>query len=130
MALADAIRRNGFTRWYERQLYESFAYLVSGFLALIMMAIAVEVIEFRQSVGGLLMLLVVAASGAMLCVVAWGRFHTLLARAEHFAGQARCPGCSAYARFTIVSSRHAPEALDGCALRVRCGKCAREWTIA
>jgi hypothetical protein len=130
MSLVDAIRRNGFARWYERQLYESFAYLVSGFLALIMMAIAVEVTEFRHSLSGFLVLLAVAAGGAALCVFAWGRFHTLLARAEHFAGQAHCPACTAYGRFTVVSCRHAPDALDGWALGVRCRKCAREWTIA
>jgi hypothetical protein len=129
MSLADAIRKHGFTRWYERQLYESFAYLVSGFLALIMMAIAMEVTDFRQSFGGLLVLVAVAACGAMVCVVTWGRFHTLLARAEHFAGQARCPACMAYARFDVVSTRHSYDALEGCALGVRCRKCAREWTI-
>lgn len=130
MSLADAIRKNGFTRWYERQLYESFAYLVSGFLALIMMAIAIEVTEFRQSFGGLLVLLTVAAAGATVCVAAWGRFQTLLTRAEHFAGQAHCPACTAYARFNVVSTRYSSDALAGCALGVRCRKCAHEWTIA
>lgn len=130
MPLVDAIRKNGFTRWYERQLYESFACLVTGFLALIMTAIAIEVTEFRQSVSGLIGLLVIAAGGGALCVHAWSRFHRLLARAEHFAGQAHCPACSVYARFAVVSSRVAPEALEGCELGVRCRKCAHEWTIA
>ena len=74
MSLADAIRKHGFTRWYERQLYESFAYLVSGFLALIMMAIAMEVTDFRGSFGGLVVLVAVAACGAMVCVVTWDGF--------------------------------------------------------
>ena len=125
MPLADAIRKGGFTRWYERQLYESFAYLVTGFLALIMMAVALEVVEFRESA-----LVAVATIGGALCVVAWGRFNRLLARAEHYAGQANCPACNVYARFTIVSTRASPDALDGCALHVRCRKCAHEWTMA
>lgn len=128
--LADAIRKNGFTRWYERQLYESFACLVTGFLALIMMAIAIEVTEFRQSVPGLIGLVAIAATGGTLCIYAWSRFHRLLARAEHFAGQAHCPVCNVYARFAVVSTRAAPDAIDGCALGVRCRKCAHEWTIA
>jgi hypothetical protein len=130
MPLADAIRKNGFVRWYEHQLYESFACLVTGFLALIMTAIALEVSEFRQSAAGLLTLAVIATIGGGLCVVAWGRFHRLLARAEHFAGQARCPACNVYARFAIVSERVAPDAVDGCALGVCCRKCAHRWTIA
>lgn len=130
MPLADAIRKGGFTRWYERQLYESFAYLVTGFLALIMMAVALEVVEFRESAAGFLALVAVATIGGALCVVAWGRFNRLLARAEHYAGQANCPACNVYARFTIVSTRASPDALDGCALHVRCRKCAHEWTIA
>lgn len=130
MPLADAIRKNGFARWYERQLYESFAYLVTGFLALIMMAIALEVSEFRESVAGLLTLVIVATIGGALCVIAWSRFHRLLARAEYFAGQARCPACDVYAKFAIVSVRTSPDALDGCSLGVRCRKCEHEWTIA
>jgi predicted Zn finger-like uncharacterized protein len=130
MPLADAIRKHGFTRWYERQLYESFAYLVTGFLALIMMAIALEVSHFRESVAGFLMLVAVATGGGGLCVVAWIRFNRLLARAEYFAGQAHCPACKVYARFAVVSTRFAPDTMDECALGVRCRKCAHEWTIA
>ena len=130
MPLADAIRSKGFVRWYERQLYESFACLVTGFLALIMMAIALEVIEFRESTAGLLALLAIGAAGGTVCVFAWGRFHQLLARAEHVAGQARCPSCSVYGRFAVVSARAARDAVDGCTLGVRCRQCEREWTIA
>lgn len=130
MPLDDAIRKQGFRRWYERQLYECHAYLVTGFFALIMMAIALEVIEFRHSIPGLLILLVIAAAGGTLCMYAWGRFHRLLSRAEHFAGQAHCPTCNTYGKFGSVSARPAPDALDGCALHVRCRKCNREWTIA
>ena len=130
MPLADAIRKNGFVRWYEHQLYESFACLVTGFLALIMMAISLEVIEFRESFAGLLTLLVVAFSGGGVCVYTWGRFNRLLARAEHLAGQACCPACSVYGRFAVVSARASFDAIDGCALGVRCRKCEREWTIA
>jgi hypothetical protein len=38
--LDEAIRKRGFRRWYERQLCESHAHLVTGLLSLIMMAIA------------------------------------------------------------------------------------------
>ena len=111
MPLADAIRRIGFVRWYEHQLYEGFACLVTGFLALIMMAIALEVGGPEQSLGRWLWLGAVAAGGGSLCIFTWRRFTSLLARAEHFAGQANCPACSTYARFGVVSSRLMPESI-------------------
>ena len=40
MNLSAAIGARGFRRWYERQLVESFAYLTTGVLSLIMMAVA------------------------------------------------------------------------------------------
>jgi hypothetical protein len=42
-------RQAGFPARYERQLYEGHAYLVTGLLPLIMMAIALEVVQFRDS---------------------------------------------------------------------------------
>jgi hypothetical protein len=129
MPLADAIRKHGFVRWYESQLYEGFAYLVTAFLALIMVAIAMEVMEIRESVAQFLKLLVIAAVGGGLVAVAAGRFHRCLARAEYIAGQAVCPACAAYGKFEVVTERTSREAFDGCALGVRCRKCEFEWTI-
>jgi hypothetical protein len=129
MSIDESIRRVGFRRWYERQLIEGHLWLVTGFLSLIMMAVALEVIPFRESFAGSLTLLVVGASGALLCVVAWRKFTQLLFRAEHFAGQAVCAQCREYAKFTIVAANYAADAVDGRAMNVRCRKCAHEWTI-
>ena len=129
MSVDDAIREHGFRRWYERQLGEGFALVVTGFLSLIMMAIALEVIDFRSSVGGLVMLLGIAVAGGAVCVAAWSRFNRVLARAEHLAERATCPGCGAYARFDVIASRAAPGTAAGCALSVRCRRCGDEWKI-
>ena len=86
MGLSDSIRRRGFRRWHERQLIESHAYLVTGLLALIMMAIAIEMIDFRQSAQGLLALLLVGAGGfsyeeaAQVCGVPTGTIKSRVAR--------------------------------------------------
>ena len=40
MPLDEAIRKRGFRRWYERQLCDGHAHLVTGLLSLITMAIA------------------------------------------------------------------------------------------
>ena len=129
MHLDAAIGARGFRRWYERQLAESFAYLTTGVLSLIMMAVAVEMLEFRSSAAGLLALVMIATAGGALCVLAWRRFHHLLSRAEYLAERAICGKCHAYGRFTLVSSREEPDAPVGCTLDVRCRACGNEWTI-
>jgi Zn ribbon nucleic-acid-binding protein len=130
MGLSDAIRRRGFRRWYERQLIEGHAYLVTGLLALIMMAISIEMIDFRQSAQGLIALLMVGAAGSALTLFAWRQFTFLLARAEYLAGRATCPACRTYARFAIDRVDDNPQAVAGCTLHVQCRKCGHQWSIA
>jgi hypothetical protein len=129
MAFDDALRQRGFRRWYERQLIESHAYLVTGLLALIMMAIALEVTQFRSSVASLLFLVAVAGAGGVVCVLAWRRFSDTLFRAETLAEQAVCPGCGAYARFEVVSAHASPDTVSGQVVHVRCRQCAHAWRI-
>ena len=71
MPLPEAIRKRGFRRWYSRQLVEGHAHLVTGFLSLIMMAIALEEIEFRHTAAGWLSLLAIAGVGGGICLLAW-----------------------------------------------------------
>ena len=92
MRLDDAIRERGFRRWYERQLIDGHLWLVTGFLALIMMLIAIEVVPFRSSAGALVLLTAIALAGGGVCLVAWRRFTRILFRAEHLGAQAVCPG--------------------------------------
>jgi hypothetical protein len=129
MRLDEALRKRGFRRWYERQLIDAHLWLVTGFLALIMMLIAIEVIPFRQSAVGLVLLTLVAVAGAGLCAVAWRRFTRLLFRAEYLAERANCPGCGAYARFTIEQAIEVPAAVGGWRLTLRCRQCVHVWTM-
>jgi len=129
-SVGAAIGARGFRRWYERQLVESFLHMITGVLSLIMMAIAMEMLEFRTTAGGLLALAAIAAAGGGLCVFAWRRFHRLLSRAEYLAEQATCGQCGTYGRFIVVSSREFADAPAGCTIDARCRACGREWTIA
>lgn len=129
MPLDEAIRKRGFRRWYSRQLIESHAHLVTGLLSLIMMAIAVELVEFRHTPSGWLSLLAIAGAGGGLCVFAWRQFSRLLFRAEYLAERANCPACRAYARFDILATRASADAVAECALDVRCRACGEPWTI-
>ena len=127
--LGTVIAARGFRRWYERQLVEAFAYMITGALSLIMMAVAVEMLEFRATAGGLLALVAISIAGGGLCVVSWGRFHRLLSLAEYLGEQATCTNCHAYARFTVVASREIVDTPAGCAMDVRCRTCGKEWTM-
>ncbi|HVF63329.1 MAG TPA: hypothetical protein VNE58_04980 [Casimicrobiaceae bacterium] len=129
MSLDDAVRKRGFRRWYERQLVESHAYLVTGLLSLIMMAIALEVIQFRESISNAILLIAIAVGGALLSIFAWKEFSRLLFRAESLANQATCSACREYARFDIVDARDSSEALTGRVLSVRCRKCQHQWQM-
>jgi hypothetical protein len=129
LPLEDAIRERGFRRWHERQLYESHAYLVTGLLSLIMMALALEMIEFRESASHFLLLVSIGVAGCSLCIFAWRRFTFQLFRAEYLAERATCTACRCYGRFEVLVARQSPEALTGCVLDVRCRQCRHEWTL-
>ena len=129
MSFDDALRKRGFRRWYERQLVESHAYLVTGFLSLIMMAIALEVIEFRESIANALVLAIVAAGGGGLAIFAWKQFTRLLSLAEALAVQAVCSNCRAYGKFDVIEARDSHNALTGRALVVCCRQCQHRWQM-
>jgi hypothetical protein len=129
MRLDDAIRERGFRRWYERQLIDGHLWLVTGFLALIMMLIAIEVVPFRNSAGALVLLTAIAFAGGGVCLVAWRRFTRILFRAEHLGAQAVCPGCGTYARFVVDDETEAPKSIAGWRLALRCRQCDHLWTM-
>ena len=129
MPLAESIRARGFRRWYERQLYESHAHLLTGLLSLVMMALSLEMIEFRSSAAGLVALAGIGLAGCGLCIFAWQRFTYLLFRAEYLAGRATCATCKAYGRFEVVAATESPDSLTGWTLQVSCRQCRHQWTI-
>ena len=50
MTPADRIDKLGFRRWYERELIEGHAYLVTGFLSFIVIAVFLEEIDWRAAI--------------------------------------------------------------------------------
>ena len=128
-SVGATIGERGFRRWYERQLIDGFLHMITGVLALIMMFIALEELEFRATPAGLLALVSIAVVGGGLCIVSWRKFHWLLARSEYVAQQATCSQCQTYGRFAVLSSRDAVEGPAGCSIDVRCRSCGKECTI-
>lgn len=137
MASLDRIRTHGFRRWYERQLIDCHAWLVSWFLGLIVMVSGIEVAGRGAAslVSGALMVL----GGLAVIWYSWKRYHLLLEIAERLGEQAVCPKCQAYGKFKVQSSGPAPlpdggdPTLEnhggGLWLRVQCRKCGDEWTL-
>lgn len=134
MKIAHDIDKLGFRRWYERQLIEGHLYLVFAFLALIAILAGIELLDFQRSPltwGGIL---VMCAAGAMLVLIAWRRFMTLMARAELFANGAACPRCAAWGKFRVIGAERVsdddpPEAGRAHWVRVSCKKCGESWRV-
>lgn len=138
MAGLDRIRTEGFKRWYERQLIEGHVWLVTWFLAVIVVVSGIEVAGSGRGsrlVGALLVL-----GGLGLAVLSWHRYRVLLAVAERLGEQANCPKCRTYARFVVLSSSPSqlPDGGDagmekaargGPKLQVRCRECGEHWML-
>ena len=120
MEPAASIERLGFKRWYERQLIESHAWLVSCILCGLAIAATLEVTGFRlTSFVGFLALGFVYVAG-LLCWHSLKRYRAIMGQAERLSEQSTCKTCRSYAAFSIIA-RHP--------LSVRCQKCAHEWTF-
>jgi hypothetical protein len=133
--VTDDIRRLGFRRWYERQLIESHAYLVTAFLALILLLAGYEALEhLRRSPGGYVLTFALAAAAGVVMFISWRRFSVLLARAEAFAESAGCPSCKRWGSFDIVAAEPVaaddpPEAGTPHWVGVRCRGCGTAWKL-
>ncbi|MEK6592276.1 MAG: hypothetical protein AABZ67_04250 [Pseudomonadota bacterium] len=136
MEPADSIVRLGFHSWYERQLIESHAYLVSCLLCAIAILACVEDFSLRApGLQPLIMLTLISAIG-ILGYYSCARYIAMLSYAEHIAEKSTCENCRVYAAFAVTGSgsiedtsaeTNAVKAQTWMA--VRCRKCGHEWTI-
>lgn len=135
MSPAKRIEKLGFRRWYERELIEGHAYLVTGFLSFILIAVFLEEIDWRGSFGHVAYMLAVIVIGIAACTIAVRRYGFLLARAERLGGQSSCTRCGAYGVLQVLAAgdeTRSPGFLamsDNAWIRVRCRKCGHEWRM-
>ena len=135
MTSADGIRKLGFRRWYERQLIESHACLVTGFLSLILAFACIEEFNVRGPASKVLLMTVLIVGAAGLCMAAVGRYTSVLNRAEHLAEQSVCGQCGVYGVLRLVGSKldaNAPDSelqLSEESLTVECRKCGHQWVM-
>ena len=118
MEPADSIRRLGFARWYERRLIEGHAWFITCFVCMIAIAACMEELNFRGPLLRLLAYGVFVVAAGVVGIYGLKRYQQIMVQAETLGEHATCPGCGAYARFTLIS-----------ASKVRCRKCANEWRL-
>jgi len=132
---ADAIRKLGFKKWYERKLVESHAYLVTCFLCMILVVALLEEFSFRAPGVKPLVTLALIAGGGLVGLFSLRRYGAIMGEAERLGGRSTCEGCGAYATFDVLESggSDGPSQVgDGTPatwLRVRCRKCGHAWTM-
>jgi hypothetical protein len=132
---AEAIRKLGFKKWYERKLVESHAYLVTCFLCMILVAAVLEEFSFRAPGAKPLVALALMAGGGLVGLFSWRRYRAIMGEAERLGDRSTCEGCGAYAKFDVLESGGSAgpsQVGDGTPttwLRVRCRKCGRGWTM-
>jgi hypothetical protein len=137
MDIVDGVRKLGFRKWYEHKLIEAHAWLVVGFLALI---VALALVEVRNNTtGGQQRFVLMAGFVATLAgaILSWLRYHHVLEATELAAELAVCPHCDTYGRLRVVRSTPQSDAAmasnpllqDLPHLRVQCRHCGGEWQL-
>jgi hypothetical protein len=128
---ADRIRKQGFRRWYERQLVEGHIYLVTAVLSLIMLAVGFESLGERQTSAELFLYSGLVLGGGALTWIAWRRYAAMMIAAEWVGGQAVCPGCQNHG-FRAVPLAELPSEFAATPRRqlvAACRKCGHYWQI-
>lgn len=134
----SSIRRLGFRKWYERQLVESHAALVTCLLCGLTVVALVEEISFAAVGPRPLAMAAIMLGATLVGWLAWRHYITVLERAERYGQRSSCPGCEAYGRFDVVSSgldsQPGPTAaavapLAAAWMRVKCRKCGVDWRV-
>ncbi len=119
---ARSISRLGFRRWYERQLFESFAWLTTCLLCGVAFAAILEFVGLRTPGLTPLLTITVLYFVGLIGVTAWRTFWSRLSRAQGYADGATCRRCDTYGLFEVMGEARS--------IPVRCRRCGHEWTIA
>ena len=116
---ARSIGNLGFRRWYERQLLESHAWLITAVLCALGIAVSVEALSFKRP--GFLVTLAFVFVAGLVCWHALQRYRAIMDVAERLGERSTCASCTTYGRFSLVG--------DSPKITVRCRKCSNEWNL-
>jgi hypothetical protein len=110
-----------FIRWHERQLYFSFAWLISCLMSGFLFLTILEFVGFRSSGVVLIITLVVLYANGMAIIALFRKFWLRFCRAQDCASAATCAVCSSYGLFEVT--------VDATPIYARCEKCDHQWVI-
>ena len=115
---ARSIEKLGFKRWYERQLLESHAWLVTCILSALAICAVLELVGLRVSNLASIVTLALVYVAGVLCWHSLKRYRAIMGAAERLSEQSTCKSCRAYAAFDLTAEHP---------LSARCRKCGNEW---
>ena len=120
MEPARSIGKLGFKKWYERQLLEAHAWLVSCLLCGFAVFALLEGLDFARAAEAVLRAVLMLAA-SFVCWVSLQRYAALMLRAWRLAQRSTCPSCGAYAAFRVIG--------ESPRIAVHCRKCDHEWIL-
>jgi hypothetical protein len=110
-----------FNRWHERQLYYSFAWLVSCLMGGFLFVTIIEYVGFGTSGTILIITLIVLYIVGLGIIELFRQFWLRFSYAQHCASSATCKSCGAYGLFSVK--------LEVKPIYARCNKCDHQWVI-
>ena len=125
---AQRLQRVGFRKWYERQLVDGHASLVTAFLCVIAIACGAELVSVKDQTLG------IVGNAAMIfgsAVIGWAairRYQRVLVEAEWLGEHANCGGCGHYG-FSLPKDRQMLASNDKWQIKAYCKKCQHQWDI-
>jgi DNA-directed RNA polymerase subunit RPC12/RpoP len=121
MSTKVTIAKRGFRRWYERKLFEAFAWLTICVLCGVAFAAVLAVVGFKTP--GFTPILTVLALYliGLLALISGRKFTAMLVRAQACSSGATCSQCGGYGLFDIEH--------DEGRMPVTCRRCGHRWTI-
>jgi predicted Zn finger-like uncharacterized protein len=122
MEPAHSIGRLGFRKWYERQLIEAHAWLVTSLLIGIAIAVTLEGISFRKPFYEWAPFVGLLFVGGLIVWHGMRRFGTLMEEANRLAEHSTCEACGAYGRFHVEDEYPSR-------MKVRCRRCSHLWML-
>lgn len=115
------MQKLGFIRWHEKQLYTSFAWLVSCLMCGFLFVSIIEVIGFNASGMALIATLAILYLVGLGSIELFRRFWARFSYAQHCASCATCKNCNSYGLFKVIA--------DTKPIYARCDKCDHQWVI-
>ena len=115
------VNRLNFIRWHERQLFGSFAWLVSCLMCGLLFFSVIEFVALKsQGIFTLISLVVLYAIG-LGAIELFRRFWLNFSFAQHCAALATCHSCDSYGLFEVRK--------ETWPIYAQCQKCGHRWVI-